>query len=243
VADIHAALTVPFLDALRGVGRQVFVTRQAACAACGGMGHVRTPEGRCAHCQATGKVRWARSHMVFTKPCAACGGTGRQRSQRCAVCGAHGRVVRGEAVPVSVPPGTTDGTRLRVPEKGHAGRHGGRTGDLYVTVHVEPHELFRREGDDIHLQVPIAVHEAVLGARVDVPSPDGPVKVRVPPGTQAGRRFRLSGRGAPTPGGGRGDLVVEAKLVLPSVVDERSKELIREFGRRNNEDVRRNLSV
>jgi DnaJ-class molecular chaperone len=103
--------------------------------------------------------------------------------------------------------------------------------------------LFRREGDDIHLQVPIAVHEAVLGARVDVPSPDGPVKVRVPPGTQAGRRFRLSGRGAPTPGGGRGDLVVEAKLVLPSVVDERSKELIREFGRRNNEDVRRNLSV
>jgi DnaJ-class molecular chaperone len=91
--------------------------------------------------------------------------------------------------------------------------------------------------------VPVAVHEAVLGARIEVPTLDGPVKLKVPPGTQAGQRFRMSGRGAPTPAGTRGDLVVEVKLVLPAVADERSKELIREFGRLNAEDVRRDLSV
>ena len=240
-ADLHAVLTVSFVDALRGVRRQVIVTRQDVCAACRGSGSVRTPEGRCPHCHASGKVRWARGHMVFSKACAACHGTGRQRDQRCAVCGAHGRIVRSEAIPVDVPAGARDGARLRVPEKGHAGRLGGRTGDLYVTLHVEPHPLFRRDGDDLHLDVPVAVHEAVLGARIDVPTLDGPVKLRVPPGTQAGQRFRLTGKGAPAANGTRGDLIVEARIVLPPIVDERSKELMREFGRLNGADVRRDL--
>lgn len=242
-ADLHAALTVPFLEAVRGTRRQVIVTRQNVCAACRGRGHMRTAEGRCGQCHATGKVRWARGHMVFSKACVACGGSGRLQQQRCDVCSAHGRVVRTEAVPIDLPAGVADGARLRVAEKGHAGRNGGRTGDLYVTVHVEPHRLFRREGDDLHLQVPLAVHEAVLGARIDVPSLDGPVRLRVPPGTQAGQRFRLRGRGVPTPAGTRGDLVAEVTLVLPPVVDERSKDLMREFGRLYSDDVRRDLSV
>jgi molecular chaperone DnaJ len=240
-ADLHATLAVTLLEAMRGVQRQVVVTRQDVCAACRGSGHVSTPEGRCPHCHSTGKVRWARGHMVFSKPCAACSGTGRQRHQRCGVCAAQGHVVHTEAVPVAVPPGTADGVRLRIVEKGHAGRHGGRTGDLYVTVHVLPHPLFRRAGDDLCVQVPVAVHEAVLGARIDVPSLDGAVKLRIPPGTQAGQLFRLSGRGVPSVTGDRGDLIVEVRLVLPAVVDERSKELMREFGRLNSEDVRSGL--
>lgn len=242
-ADIHAALTVSFLESLRGVDREVVVTRQEVCSACNGQGYVRAREGTCAVCGATGKTRWARGHMVFSKPCAACDGTGRLRQQRCEVCTAHGRVVRSEAVAVHVPGGVPDGVRLRVPGKGHAGRNGGSAGDLYVTLQVQPHPLFRREGEDVHLQVPLAVHEAVLGAKIDVPSPDGPVRLRVPPGTQAGQRFRLRGRGAPTAHGGRGDLVVEARLVLPALVDERSKDLMREFGRLNSEDVRRDMTV
>jgi len=242
-ADLHATLTVPFLDAMRGVQRQVVVTRQDICRVCHGTGQVKTPEGRCMHCHATGSVRWARGHMVFSKPCAACAGTGRLRQQRCGVCAAQGRVVHSEAVPIFVPPGTADGARIRIVERGHAGRAGGTTGDLYVTVHVTPHPLFRREGDDLHVQVPVAVHEAVLGARIDVPSLDGMVRLRIPPGTQAGQRFRLSGRGVTTVTGDRGDLIVEARLVLPAVVDERSKELIREFGRINSEDVRREFKV
>lgn len=241
-ADLHATLAVTFLDAMRGVERQVVVTRHDVCPTCRGAGQVPTPEGRCAHCHATGHVRWARGHMIFSKPCAACSGTGRQRQQRCAVCATQGRVVRTEGIPVFVPPGTADGSRLRVLEKGHAGQQGGRTGDLYVTVHVAPHPLFRREGDDLHIEVPVAVHEAVLGVRIDVPSLDGTFRLTIPPGTQGGRQFRIAGRGVPTLTGDRGDLVVHVRLVLPAVVNERSKDLMREFGRLNSEDVRQGLN-
>jgi molecular chaperone DnaJ len=230
-ADIHAEVSVPFEDAMRGVERQVVVVRQDVCRRCGGGGTVRTAEGRCAPCQGSGKVRWARGHMVFTKSCTACHGTGRQRSERCAACAGHGLHVRSEAVPVEIPAGVPDGTRLRIAGRGHAGRHGAPNGDVYVTVQVEPHPVFRRQGDDLFIVVPIGVHDAVLGTRVEVPSLEGAVKLRIPPGTQAGQRFRLRERGAPGAAGGRGDLIVEVRIVLPSVVDERGKELMREFGK------------
>ena len=242
-ADLHATLAVSFTEAMHGVQRQVVVTRQEICLACRGTGTVSTPEARCVPCHGSGSVRWARGHMLFSKPCAACAGTGRQRQQRCGACNAQGRVVRTEGVSIVMPPGTADGERLRVAEKGHAGRQGGRTGDLYVLVRVAPHPLFRREGDDLHLDLPVAVHEAVLGARIEVPSLDGPLKLAVPPLTQSGRQFRIGGRGVPGLDGRRGDLVVHARLVLPETVDERSQELMREFGRRNNQDVRRALSA
>jgi molecular chaperone DnaJ len=230
-ADIHAAVTVEFEESMRGVERQVVVTRQDICGPCRGTGSVRKPEGRCAPCHGTGHVRWARGHMVFTKTCAACNGSGRQGTERCAVCAGHGRHVRSEAVPVRVPPGTPDGTRLRVADRGHAGRHGGRSGDLYVTVHVQPHPVFTRHGDDLAMVASIGVHEAVLGARIDIPTLEGPLRLRIPPGTQAGQRFRLRERGAPTAAGGHGDLFVEVRIVLPKVVDERGKQLMREFGK------------
>jgi len=108
-----------------------------------------------------------------------------------------------------------------------------------VEVEVRPHDVFRRSGDEVHLIVPVAVHEAALGARVEVTTPDGVVRLRVPPGTQSGQRFRLRERGVPSPRGGpRGDLVIEVRLMLPKVIDERSKELLREFGRLNAESVR-----
>ncbi len=242
-ADLHAVLTVTFEESIRGVERQVVVTRQVECPVCAGAGRIRTREGRCAHCQATGKVRWARGHMVFAKACPACAGTGRLRDVPCEACGARGRSVRSEAVAVKLPAGVADGARLRVPDKGHAGHRNGRTGDLYVDVRVQPHPLLRREGNDLFIVVPVAVHEAMLGARISVPTLEGNVAVKVPAGTQAGQRFRISGRGAPAPSGDRGDLVVEVKIVLPAFVDERSKELMREFGRLNGEDVRRDLHV
>jgi molecular chaperone DnaJ len=229
--DLHASLTVSFDDAMRGVERQVVVTRQDRCSRCGGSGHVRTPEGRCVACHGTGHVRWARGHMVFTKDCAACNGTGRRRTERCAVCVGQGRHARTEAVSVAVPPGAEHGSRVRVPERGHAGRSGGLNGDLYVTVHVEPHPSFRRQGDDLYTSVTIGVHEAVLGGAVELASFDGPIRLRIPPGTQAGRQLRISQRGAPRAGGGRGDLIAEVRVVLPTVVDERGKELFREIGK------------
>jgi molecular chaperone DnaJ len=133
----------------------------------------------------------------------------------------------------------TDGDRLRVPGKGHAGSAGGPPGDLYITVKVAAHPVFRREGDDLHMVVPVAVHEAALGARIEVRTLDGAARLRVPPGTQSGQRFRLRGHGAPsTRDGHRGDLIVEIRIMLPKLLDERSKELLREFGRINLEPVR-----
>jgi molecular chaperone DnaJ len=238
-SDLHAALTVPFEDAVHGVERQVVVTRQVPCGACSGSGQVAAAEGTCSSCRGTGHLRWARGHMVFSKPCATCAGAGRQAWRRCAVCAGQGRLVRSEAVAVPVPPGVVDGSRLRLSGLGHAGHYGGRAGDLFVTLHVQPHDIFRRHGDDLVCELPVAVHEAVLGARIDVPSLNGPAKLRIPPGTQAGQRLRLAEQGLPTASGGRGDLLFDVRLVLPEVLDERSKELMREFGQRNGGDVRR----
>ena len=237
-ADLHQTVTVSFEDAIRGGQQTVIITRQEQCRTCHGAGQLHVSESRCAQCTGTGVVKSARGHMVFSKPCAHCGGTGRLRQARCPGCGGQQVEMRTESLTIGLPPGLGDGARIRVPGKGHVGRSGGDTGDLYITVRVEPHPLFRREGDDLHVTIPIAVHEAGLGVRIDVPAFDGPARLRVPPGTQAGQRFRLRERGVTSRDGRRGDLVVEVRLVMPRVLDERSKELLREFGRINGEDVR-----
>jgi molecular chaperone DnaJ len=237
--DLHQTIAVTFEEAIRGGERAITVTRQEHCRACKGLGRLHVSETRCPHCQG-GVIKSVRGHMVFTRPCAHCNGTGRQRDTRCPACAGQQVETRTEPLTINLPPGLADGARIRIPGKGHVGRNGGAVGDLYIIVHVQPHPLFRRDGDDLHVTVPIAIHEAALGAKVDVPSIDGPARVRVPPGTQSGQRFRLRERGAPSPRDGkRGDLVVEVRLVLPKVLDERSKELLREFGKINSEDVRK----
>ena len=240
-ADIHSAVTVEFVDAVRGIERQVVVVRQVSCNACDGRGQTATREARCPHCEGRGAVRWARGHMVFSKSCAACGGSGLQRAQRCAACGGQARTVRSDGVGVTVPPGTVDGARVRVAERGHAGQHGGRSGDLYVTVHVRPHPFYTMHGDNLACVIPVAVHEAVLGGWIEFPGFDGVVRLQIPTGTQPGQRLRVGGRGVARLDGTRGDLIVEIALALPASVDERSKELMREFGERNNQDVRNHL--
>jgi len=151
--------------------------------------------------------------------------------------------MRSEPLVINVPAGLVDGAHIRIAGRGHAGRNGAPPGDLYITVRVLSHPVFRREGDDLHLTVPVAIHEAALGTRFEVPSLDGYARVRVPPGTQSGQRFRLRERGvASSRTGRRGDLVVEVRVVLPTLLDERSKELLREFGRINHEDVRKGLA-
>ncbi len=237
--DLHAAIDLEFEEALRGGQRSVIVTRQEHCRACHGSGRLHVAETRCLHCHGTGSVKSARGHMVFSKPCAHCGGVGRLGQTRCAACDGQQVEMRAETVTVDLPAGLGDGARIRVPSKGHAGRNGGPPGDLYIDVRVRPHPIYKREGDDIHVTVPLAVHEAALGAKIEVIAPDGPARLRVPPGTQSGQRFRVRERGVASPRDGRrGDLVVEVRLVLPRVLDERSKELLREFGRINSESVR-----
>jgi molecular chaperone DnaJ len=242
-ADMHLKATLSFEDAWRGVDWPVAVMRHDTCRACAGTGHQRTAESRCLSCEGSGVVRSIRGRMVFSKNCPHCGGSGRRRQLACASCEGLGVETRSETLTVPIPPGIADGSRVRVAGKGHAGVRGGPPGDLYIDVQVRPHHVYRREGDDLHMIVPIAIHEAALGAKVEITTPDGVARLRVPPGTQSGQRFRLRERGAPSlRSGQRGDLVVEVRLMLPKLLDERSKELLREFGRINGESVRSSRS-
>jgi molecular chaperone DnaJ len=239
-ADLHASLSLTFEEAMRGTQRQIMLTRRDTCQSCRGVGALKIAEARCQRCQGTGLIRSRRGSMVFSKSCDACGGSGRLLQTACGRCGGLGVEMRSETITVGIPAGVGDGARIRVPEKGNVGERRGRVGDLYIAIQVEPHGTFVREGDDFHITVPIGVHEAALGAKIDVPAPDGTARLRVPPGTQTGQRFHIRGRGAPSPRSGeRGDLVVEVRIVLPKVLDERSKELLREFGRINDEQIRR----
>ena len=239
-ADVHVDATVTLEDIALGTRRAVTVHRQAACHACAGTGAVRTIAVACVACEGTGAVRVVRGHMMFSTPCGRCGGVGRRAAQPCRACGGRGVESRADTVTIDVPPGVNDGAVLRLPGLGHAGRAGGVPGDAHVTIAVAAHPLYRRDGQDLHVEVPVALHEAALGARIAVPAIDGgSVRLRVPPGTQSGQRFRLRERGLPAPRGeGRGDLVAEVRLMLPPVLDERSKTILREFGDLQRESVR-----
>jgi molecular chaperone DnaJ len=238
-ADLHVDMQVTFEESLTGIQRSIPVTRRERCRTCAGSGRTRLSTGPCHQCQGTGAVRSVRGHMVFSRACTACGGTGQQTPRPCEPCAGSGQETRHERVMVQIPPGVADGDRLRIPSKGNAGLHGGGAGDLYIAVRVARHSVFTREGDDLHMVVPIAVHEAALGAKIEIRTLDGQTRLRVPPGTQSGQRFRLREHGAPsTRTGRRGDLIVDVRIMLPKLLDERSKELLREFGRLNGDDVR-----
>jgi molecular chaperone DnaJ len=241
-ADLHQDVALSFEEAFTGVQRTIVVSRRESCRTCGGGGRTRASAGPCVACQGAGAVRSVRGHMIFSRSCAACSGSGRQRPRPCETCGGTGQETRTETMALRIPAGIADGGRVRVPGKGNAGLRGGDAGDLIIGVHVAPHPLYRRDGDDVHMVVPVALHEAALGARIDIITPDGGARLRVPPGTQSGQRLRLHERGAASPRDGqRGDLVVEVRLMLPKVLDERSKVLLREFGRINGESVREHL--
>ena len=242
-SDLFGEVALTFEEAIHGAERRLTVTRLDRCAACGGTGRRRAVEDRCARCHGAGATRWRRGHMVFSKRCAACEGTGRLRHRPCPDCRERGIATRDEDITIQVPAGVDDGARLRVEAKGNAGLRGGEPGDLYIVARVGGHRFLRRDGNDLHLDLPVAIHEAALGATLEVPTVDGAAALRVPPGTRSGQRFRLRALGAPSPrrGGERGDLVVTVNVVLPAVSDERSKRLLREFGRIHAHDVRRDL--
>jgi molecular chaperone DnaJ len=237
-ADIHAPLSLGFEDAWHGVEHTLTVTRQDVCHACEGTGARRVAQTRCMVCEGTGSVRSVRGHMVFAKNCPHCGGAGRIEQAPCSVCHGFSIEPRVETLTVRIPAGVSGGARVRVAGKGHAGMRGGPPGDLFIEVHVREHPVYRRDGDDLLMTVPVAVHEAALGARIVVTTPDGPMRLKIPPGTQSGQRFRLRDRGAVSRSGRRGDLVVNVLLKLPKLLDERSKALLREFGQINAESVR-----
>jgi len=237
-SDLEYGMNIDFWESIRGTQVKLNVVRQEICNTCNGSGTIGGSSTVCPECDGTGNVTQMAGAMKFSLTCPRCDGKGRLRNV-CPTCHGDGRLSKSETVEVRIPPGAQAGSRLRVPGKGNAGTMGGASGDLYITVRVEPHPFFRREGDDILIQVPVTVSEAGLGAKIEVPTIDGRALLKVPQGTQNLQKFRLREKGVMnTRKNKRGDEIVEVVIQAPRVQDERTKELLRELSQVNPEDPR-----
>lgn len=239
--DREYQMNVGFWQAIRGDELRLNITRLANCDNCRGKGFMESP-GVCPECGGSGHIQQQSGRMKFNTVCPRCGGSGKSRSV-CSVCGGQGVVNRSEPITVRIKAGTRDGQRIRIAGRGNAGPHGGAPGDLYIIIRAGSHPVFHRDGDDISLTVPISATEAALGAKVEVPTIDGRALLRIPPGTQSGQKLRLREKGvqSATKDGHRGDEIVEVKVMVPHVHDERSKEILRELAKLNPEDPRAEL--
>ncbi len=221
-SDLEYGLNIDFWESIRGTQVRLNIVRQEVCETCGGSGATGSSSTVCPECDGTGNVTQMAGAMKFSLTCPRCDGKGRLRNV-CPTCHGDGRLSKPDSVEVRIPPGAQAGSRLRVAGKGNAGRNGAGPGDLYITVRVEPHPFFTREGDDIHIQVPITVSEAGLGAKIEVTTIDGRALLKVPQGTQNSQKFRLREKGVTnTRKSTRGDEIVEVVIQAPKVNDERT---------------------
>jgi molecular chaperone DnaJ len=240
--DLEYQIDITFAEAMRGTVKKISFTHLDSCTACHGTGAAPGDEKVCPGCGGSGQVTQVSGKMRFQITCSRCGGSGRLRTM-CRNCGGEGRVARVESLEVRIPPGAQTGSRVRVAGRGNAGIHGAPPGDLYIVMKVEPHPFFDRRGDDLFTVVPITVPEASLGAKVEVPTIDGRAQVRIPPGTNSGKKLRLREKGAPSArhAGKRGDQIVEVQVVVPKPEDERVRNLLKELDKIDHEDPRREI--
>ncbi|HTP43790.1 MAG TPA: molecular chaperone DnaJ [Candidatus Acidoferrum sp.] len=240
--DLEYQIDITFAEAMHGTVKKLSFTRLDVCNVCHGSG-VEPGEAKiCPTCGGSGHVTQTSGKMRFQVTCSRCGGSGRLHTL-CKNCGGEGRVPRMETIDVRIPPGAHTGSRVRVAGYGNAGLHGGPPGDLYIITRVEPHPYFERRGDDLYTTVPVTVTEASLGAKVEVPTIDGRSQVRIPPGTDSGKRLRLREKGAPSSRqpGKRGDQIIEVQVVVPKPEDERVRNLLKELSKVDPEDPRKEL--
>lgn len=220
-ADLEATVRLTFEQSIHGATVPVRITRDVACADCKGSGDASGASEVCRECSGSGMVQESQGLFSFARPCPRCGGAGRQVVNPCRTCAGAGVVGRGEDVRVKVPAGINDGARIRVRGRG-AQVAGGTPGDLFVIVTVTPHEVFTRVGDDVKVDVEVTFSQAVLGATVKAPTLEGSVSLKVPPGTQSGKVFRVRGRGVPS----KGDLLVTIRVLVPTTLTDEQRELV-----------------
>ncbi|WP_163548776.1 molecular chaperone DnaJ [Candidatus Frankia nodulisporulans] len=238
--DIEAEVTISFEKSLTGLEASVRLPGAATCTTCEGSGaRPGTSPRTCSTCRGLGVVSRAQGGFALSEPCRDCLGKGTLIDHPCPDCRGTGRREREQRI--RIPPGVSDGQRLRVRGRGTPGERGGPGGDLEVTVHVLRHPIFDREGSSLMVTLPVTITEATLGASVRVPTLDGaPLTVKVPAGTSSGRRLRARGRGVPTSGGGHGDLTVTLEVVVPkpSSLSARARTALLEFAQAHPEDPR-----
>ena len=243
--NITVTVRLRFKDALNGITTRVGVPVEEACGECRGTGAAPgTAPLTCPECGGRGVQSRDQGFFALSTPCSRCGGEGRIIEKPCSVCGGNGRVRRNKQVKVRIPAGARDGMKVRVPGRGNAGRSGGPAGDLFVVTRVEEHPVFKRKGDDFVVSVPVSFVEAALGAEIEAPKPGGgTVKLRIPPGTQNGKQFRVKGAGAPRTkkSGGRGDMIVGVGVVVPKKLRRREREILEALADERDENVRADL--
>lgn len=229
--DLQHRITITFEEAAFGCEKSVDFFRNENCDACGGTGaQPGTQPQTCPTCKGSGQVRTGGGFMVTVRTCPTCHGEGKIIKDRCQTCGGTGRVRRKRSLKLRIPAGIQDGVSLVKRGEGEPGMRGGPAGDLYITVTVKPHRLFKRDGNNILLDMPISITQAALGAEIDVPTLEKPVKQRIPEGTQTGTQFRIKGQGIPSLKNGlKGDLILTVHVEVPRKLNERQKDLLRQL--------------
>ena len=237
-SDLEYALSIDFWQSIKGTQVKLNVQRQEICETCHGSGSAGGNSPVCPECSGSGSVTQTAGNMKFNLSCPRCGGKGRLRNV-CPTCYGDGRKNVTEPVEIRIPAGVQGGSRLRVGGRGNAGTQGAPAGDLYITIRVDAHPFFERDADTIHIKVPVSITEAGLGAKIEVPTIDGKALLKIPQGTQNGQKFRLREKGVyNAKKNQRGDQIVEVVLRAPKIQDERTKELLRELGQLQQEDMR-----
>jgi molecular chaperone DnaJ len=243
--DVTVSVNLKFKDALEGVTTRIAAPVEEACGQCRGTGaSPGTVRRMCPECSGRGIRSRDQGFFALSEPCRRCGGEGSIVEKPCTACAGSGRLRKNRQVTVRVPAGAKDGMKIRVPGRGSAGSKGGPPGDLYVVTRVAEHPVFERHGDDFLVDVPVSFAEAALGAEIEVPKPGGgTVKLRLPAGTQDGKRFKVRGAGAPRVrrDGEPGDLVVRVGVVVPKKLTRREREILEALAEERDEDVREKL--
>lgn len=240
--DLTTRVAVSLAEAVRGTERTLQLSRPGACTRCDGRGEEGQPE-KCPTCNGSGRARMKQGPISFQGSCPTCRGTG-SKGQVCRGCMGAGVVEENKRITVMIPAGVATGSRIRLGGQGAAGARGGAAGDLFIETQVEPHPFVRREGDDLYMDLPITVSEALSGGDVRAPTFSGEVTIKVPPGSQSGRKLRLRGKGAPSlKGGAPGDLYLVLQIQVPANVSEEVKAAAQALDRGYDGDVREGLKL
>jgi molecular chaperone DnaJ len=242
--DTTYAVEVDLEDAIFGKTMQVDLRRDVTCSACGGSGaQPGTSRRTCPTCMGSGSVSQGRGFMQIAQPCPTCHGEGTINPNPCRTCGGSGVIPKSERINVKIPPGVDNGSKVRMAGLGGPGEKGGPPGDVYIVTKVRPHPYFERKGDNLYSEAAVTVKEAALGEKIEIPTVDGMVSLSLPEGVQAGQQLKLRGKGVPHFGGdGVGDHYVTIKVVTPTGLSERGKEILRELDRMHPSNPRRDIT-
>ena len=237
--DLRYDLEVEFEEAAFGAEKTIRVPRLVSCTACNGLGTRNgAPRETCSACRGTGQLRYQQGLFSIAKTCGQCQGQGAVLRDPCRTCAGAGTTRTQQTLSIRIPPGVDTGSRLKLRGEGEGGQNGGPAGDLYVVLHMREHPLFERHGNDVVCDVPIGFTQAALGTELDVPTPHGKVKMKIPAGTQSGKVFRLKGKGiTDLRGYGHGDALVRVAIETPKKLTAKQRQLLEEFARLSGEDV------